>query len=217
MRIISRFMSSVALATTVVMAGAAIPASSLPLEFGSDYFEYISDPGISWADAKTAAASLSYLGATGYLATVTSAAENNFLSSNFTISNSFFEGAWLGGQVSSAGGGYWMVGPDAGQQFSQFSSPVLGAYANWGGIEPNNAPSAAYMNIGAAYAGINNGQWADAGRGGLAGPGDPIQGYFVEFNATPLPSTWLMLLSGFLGLGFLAYRGTKKRSALAAA
>jgi hypothetical protein len=35
---------------------------------------------------------------------------------------------------------------------------------------------------------------------------------------TPLPSTWLMLLSGFVGLGFFAYRGTKKRfSAIAAA
>ena len=28
--------------------------------------------------------------------------------------------------------------------------------------------------------------------------------------ATPLPSTWLMLLSGFVGLGFFAYRGSKK-------
>jgi hypothetical protein len=36
-------------------------------------------------------------------------------------------------------------------------------------------------------------------------------------SATPLPSTWLMLLSGFVGLGYLAYRGTKKRTALAAA
>lgn len=30
---------------------------------------------------------------------------------------------------------------------------------------------------------------------------------------TPLPSTWLMLLSGFIFLGFFAYRGTKKRTA----
>jgi hypothetical protein len=29
---------------------------------------------------------------------------------------------------------------------------------------------------------------------------------------TPLPSTWLMLLSGFLGLGFFAYRGSKKNA-----
>ena len=36
-------------------------------------------------------------------------------------------------------------------------------------------------------------------------------------TATPLPSTWLMLLSGFVGLGFFAYRGTKKNSASLAA
>ena len=36
-------------------------------------------------------------------------------------------------------------------------------------------------------------------------------------DTTPLPSTWLMLISGFLGLGYFAYRGTKKRTALAAA
>jgi putative ATP-dependent endonuclease of OLD family len=36
-------------------------------------------------------------------------------------------------------------------------------------------------------------------------------------SATPLPSTWLMLLSGFLGLGYFAYRGTKKNAAALAA
>jgi len=35
--------------------------------------------------------------------------------------------------------------------------------------------------------------------------------------ATPLPSTWAMLLAGFAGLGFFAYCGTKNRSAIAAA
>jgi len=34
---------------------------------------------------------------------------------------------------------------------------------------------------------------------------------------TPLPSTWTMLIVGFVGLGFFAYRGTKKRTAFAAA
>ncbi len=34
---------------------------------------------------------------------------------------------------------------------------------------------------------------------------------------TPLPSTWLMLLSGFVGLGFFAYRGAKKNAATLAA
>ena len=36
-------------------------------------------------------------------------------------------------------------------------------------------------------------------------------------GATPLPSTWLMLISGFVGLGFFAHRGTKKRTAALAA
>jgi hypothetical protein len=45
-----------------------------------------------------------------------------------------------------------------------------------------------------------------------------INGTNFTTSATPLPSTWLMLLSGFVGLGFFAYRGTKKSSfALAAA
>jgi hypothetical protein len=36
-------------------------------------------------------------------------------------------------------------------------------------------------------------------------------------GTTPLPSTWTMLIAGFLGLGFLAYRGSKKGSAALAA
>jgi hypothetical protein len=35
----------------------------------------------------------------------------------------------------------------------------------------------------------------------------------IDGAATPLPSTWLIMLSGLVGLGFVAYRGTKKGSA----
>jgi hypothetical protein len=38
-----------------------------------------------------------------------------------------------------------------------------------------------------------------------------------SLTTTPLPSTWLMLLSGFLGLGFFAYRGINKSVAAVAA
>ena len=41
-------------------------------------------------------------------------------------------------------------------------------------------------------------------------------GYLAP-STTPLPSTWLMMLSGFVGLGFFAYRGTKKNAAALAA
>jgi hypothetical protein len=52
-------------------------------------------------------------------------------------------------------------------------------------------------------------------------PSYVAEGYSLEFSpnlsSTPLPSTWLMLLSGFLGLGFFVYRGTSKGSAATAA
>ncbi|MGO9327852.1 MAG: hypothetical protein ACLQJ0_07015 [Steroidobacteraceae bacterium] len=40
---------------------------------------------------------------------------------------------------------------------------------------------------------------------------------YSTVGATPLPSTWTMLIAGFAGLGFFAYRGTKKNSAAIAA
>jgi len=40
---------------------------------------------------------------------------------------------------------------------------------------------------------------------------------FTALTATPLPSTWTMLIAGFVGLGFFAYRGSKKNVSLAAA
>jgi hypothetical protein len=39
----------------------------------------------------------------------------------------------------------------------------------------------------------------------------------ASVSATPLPSTWTMLIAAFAGFGFLAYRGTKKSSAALAA
>lgn len=39
----------------------------------------------------------------------------------------------------------------------------------------------------------------------------------VVLSETPLPSTWTMLIAGFVGFGFLAYRGRKKDSAALAA
>jgi hypothetical protein len=51
------------------------------------------------------------------------------------------------------------------------------------------------------------------------GPGiniDPILDN-VSVTATPLPSAWTTLITGFIGLGFFAYRGTKSRFAAIAA
>jgi hypothetical protein len=187
------------LAALMVMA--APSAQATLTVFGSNIYDYISAPGISWAEANTAAAATTYDGINGHLATILSAGENNFLATSFTSFGSF-AGSWLGGGVDTSGAGIWLVGPEAGLQFSQGQSSYLGAYENWGGIEPNNAPSDAYLNIGTPTSGISHGQWADAAEG-LAGGGDPIQGYFVEFEngaSAPEPSTLLLCGAGLAGL-----------------
>jgi hypothetical protein len=177
--------------------------AAVPVQFESNYYEFISAPGISWAAAEAAAASMSYLGATGYLATDTSAAENSFLLSLVPTTYSGFSGAWLGGEVfggagpggqgePDGGSAYWQFGPLTGQQFSVGQNAVPGAYANWGGHEPNDSFvfSAVYINVGVeGEFGIQHGQWADAANGLASGDpiitGDNIVGYFVEF--TPVP------------------------------
>jgi hypothetical protein len=168
------------------MCSSELTAEAMPIQFGSHYYDFVTNNLISWQNASNAAAASSFMGVNGHLATVMSAAENNFLSNNFATFTGF-AGAWLGGQVNSSNTGYWGVGPEAGQPFSQGRSAVSGAYANWGGIEPNNAPSCPYMNIGTLYAGINTGQWADAANGLASGYNDPVMGYFVEYEF-PVPA-----------------------------
>jgi hypothetical protein len=50
------------------------------------------------------------------------------------------------------------------------------------------------------------------------GPFPAVNGILDSFTVTnlgvvPLPATWTMLLAGFIGLGFFAYGGAKKRAA----
>lgn len=201
-------MRGLACAAIVALGGAsaaaiATPASAAVLFFGGHYYEYVSALDIGWTAARDAAGALVFDGQAGYLATITSAAENEFLRSNFSLGDVGFAGAWLGGQVTpDAGGakGVWVTGPETGQQFSVAGASFAGAYANWGGIEPNNAPSYAYMNVGSAFSGIANGQWADA-LNGVSSVNDPIKGYIVEYNggpnAAPEPAAWALMLLGF--------------------
>src|SRR5262245_27119806 len=111
---------SAAVAAILVASSVGGPAAGTPIAFGSNYYDFVPAVGISWADASAAASASTFLGVNGHLATVTSAAENNFLVSSFdfTAFKDQLAIAWLGGLVSNLGIGSWVVGPEAGVSFS---------------------------------------------------------------------------------------------------
>lgn len=187
-----------AVAALGLLAGWPTELQADPVLHGTHYYEFVevADPftgeNNAWWTARDGAASRSWLGLQGHLATVTSQAENDFLYSLVAGQYAGFTGAWLGCEAPEG----WLVGPEAGQGFS---------YQAWGGIEPNN-DGYAYMNVGTDFAGIGAGRWADdSGANGIPQAGvDPVIGYFVEYDGAgtavpPPPATTLGGVKAQLG------------------
>ena len=85
---------------------------------GERYYRYIGT-NMDWDDAKTAAASdaKKYFGVRGYLATLTSHAENKFLATRFN-DNGGPPSGWLGASDSASEGQWkWVTGPENGRRF----------------------------------------------------------------------------------------------------
>jgi len=192
----------------VVAVVAPASATTIPAKFQSSWYQFVDDSsGISWADANSAASALTFMGASGHLATITSALENDFISSLLAAGTyTGFAGAWIGASVQGDADGTWEVGPEAGKKFSFYS------YSNWGGVEPNdlNNNARVYMNIGDLFSGIEPGKWVDSA-GGLARPSDPIKGYFVEYAVatTPVPAALPLFIFALGGLGLVGWRRRK--------
>ena len=149
------------------------------------YYRYVST-GTDWASAKLAAASTTLFGLTGYLAHITSKAENDFIANEITAPNIWmgatdqdvegqwkFDGAiisgendvfntWTGRTLTSSKTGYglndWYVGTNR--------------VAGWNIAEPNDGGGA--QDCGTTnYININN--WDDLSCAS-------IQGYLIEFG-----------------------------------
>ena len=100
---------------------------------------------------------------------------------------------------------------------------ALGAGTYWIGMQNNvNGGETAYVEV----AGTNVDASASDNSGLFFRPSIifstaplPDAAFTIEgsVTTTPLPSTWTMLIAGFAGLGFFAYRGTKKNAATLAA
>jgi hypothetical protein len=152
---------------------------------------------VTQAQAFANASALSFLGRQGYLATITSQGEQDFLHGLSTTN------AWIGA-VYANGAWRWGSGPEANKSFFGVATPDIN-YSYWNSGEPNG-------NAGEPGATINwnsgTGQWNDW---------SPANGaaYFVEYgglsNGVPEPAGWAMMLGGF---GLLGAACRRRRSAV---
>jgi len=149
------------------------------------FYEYVSGT-ISWTNAKTSSEARSYFGRAGYLATMSSEAENNFIwklmssdgwfgaSDEMSVVNTAKGTTAFASQAAVEQKWHWVTGPEKGTQFSNASTAVTGQYAKWAGGEPNNAGAEHY---GQFYS-SNNGQWNDL-------PNTNLPGYVCEYGDMP--------------------------------
>ena len=137
--------------------------------FNGHYYDFITASGISWTAAKTAAEGLSYYGLPGYLVTVTSQGENDF------VANRLQGQGWMGASDDAVEGDWrWVSGPEAGTLFWQGNgagSAIGGNYNNWAPGEPNNQGGENYAHF------LTSAQWND-----FPLSLGSIQGYVVEYG-----------------------------------
>ena len=158
---------STATRTIAFTAGGAIP-----LEDNGHFYEYVESLNINWTDSKNGAEARTLFGLQGYLATITSQEENDFIRQKLGAD------AWIGGSDAAVEDEWrWVTGPEAGTQFSDDDVPVGGEFANWNTGEPNNGGgNEDYAEI---YSTDGVGKWNDLPDLGI------LEGYVVEYGGMP--------------------------------
>jgi gliding motility-associated-like protein len=150
------------------------------LESTNHYYQYIPNTGISWTNAKNAAAASTYYGLQGYLATITTVEE-------VQISGVQASGAgWIGGSDEANEGVWkWVTGPELGTTFwngvVNGSSPT---FAFWNANEPNNQGEEDYAHVTAPGVG-QPGSWNDLSNVGDSSGNYQPKGYIVEYGGMP--------------------------------
>jgi hypothetical protein len=145
---------------------------------GNDhYYQLVLAPGgITWPAANTAAQA-----AGGYLATLTSAAENNFIYTNLASTNA---AAWfIDGAGNSEGpilGGFQPIASDGSNGWNWVTGETW-SYTNWETSEPSNQNSTedslVFFKDGTS---IGN-RWNDVDHTAA------MKSYIIEFNTNPIP------------------------------
>ena len=138
-----------------------------------NHYLAVPEIGILWTDAKVAAEASSFMGVQGHLATVTDAAEDDWIWANLDGGNGQnMEEYWLGGfqdlnsmSYSEPGGGWtWVTGEPW-------------AFTDWWPGEPNDSPAPEDYVIYMPFGLSSTGQWNDGRNDHWS-----IRGYIVEYD-----------------------------------
>lgn len=170
-------------------------AVALTINGTTHYYEYVSG-SYTWTAAKAAAEARTFQGLTGYLATITSQAENDFIkeklqadawmgaSDDYIYINAATGTTTFASQSASEGKWYWVTGPEKGTLISTGNgSPVTATngYAYWNGSEPNNSGS--NEHYGEIYSTGSPGKWNDL-------PNSSTLPFVVEYSDTGSTSSF---------------------------
>jgi len=164
-----------------------LPGTKFFNYFSGHYYEYVGY-AMTWANAKNAAASMSYYGRQGYLVCVSSEEENNYIrtligsntwigaTDNYAQINAAVGYTKYANQSASEGQWHWVTGPEKGTKMrtgnaSTAEKPgvaVSSIYQNWNSSstyasnEPNDVWGNGYPgeeDYGHLY--VSNGKWND--------------------------------------------------------
>ena len=144
------------------------------------FYEYVEATGITWTNAKTDAASRTYFGLKGYLATITTSDEAKLTGEQAAGAG------WIGGSDAETEGVWkWVTEPENGTIFwNGLANGSTPNFAFWNTGEPNNLENEDYAHITAPGVGIR-GSWNDLSNTGDTSGNYQPKGYMVEYGGTP--------------------------------
>ena len=172
-------MKPIAIFSCLIAATTLTQAAPTYFSTTGHYYDFVTGFQ-TWSSANSGATASTYLGAVGHLVTISDASENAFLATTFQ------DTGWMGlvkdPLVSAPQSGWaWVTG-----------EPF--AYANWNSGEPNNNTVQGPENRGEFY---SSGTWNDLNENPI---GTGINGYFVEYEPVPEPTSLALCVLGSAAL-----------------